>query len=78
MNWNQIADKWRQIEGRWKTEWGNLTRNDLTAIGGMRDQLAGLLQLKYGNSREQAEKACVEFPHSHIPVPISNLSRRRL
>jgi uncharacterized protein YjbJ (UPF0337 family) len=77
MNWDQIADNWRRIKGRLKSEWGTLTGSDLTAIGGTRDKLAGLLQQKYGYSREQAEKACGEFPQGLIPVPISNSYRRR-
>jgi uncharacterized protein YjbJ (UPF0337 family) len=78
MSWNPIADHWRQIKGRLKTEWGNLTGDDLTAIGGTRDQLADQLQHKYGYSKEQAEKACGEFPYGLIPLPISNSSRRSL
>jgi len=75
MIWNQVADNWRQIKGRLKTESGKLTGNDLTAIGGTRDQLAGLLQQQYGYSKEQAEKAIDEFPHGLIPVPISDSPR---
>jgi hypothetical protein len=63
MNWKQIADNWGQIKDRLKTEWTNLT---------------GLLQQKYGDKKEQAEKACGEFPHGLIPIPISNSTRRSL
>ena len=72
MSWNPIADHWRQIKGRLKTEWGNLTGDDLTAIGGTRDQLVDQLQHKYGYSKEQAEKACGEFPYGLylFPFPI--------
>jgi uncharacterized protein YjbJ (UPF0337 family) len=66
-----ILGTWRQIKGRLKMEWGNLTGNDLTAIEGARDQLAGLLQQKYGYSKEEAETACGEFPFGMVTVPKS-------
>ncbi len=78
MNWNQIADNWRQIKGQLKTEWGKLTGNDRTAIGGKRARLADELQQNCGYSKEQAENALGEFPHGLIPVTISNSSPRRL
>jgi uncharacterized protein YjbJ (UPF0337 family) len=38
-----------------------LTDDDLTTFGGQSDQLAGILQRKYGYGREQAEKEINEF-----------------
>jgi uncharacterized protein YjbJ (UPF0337 family) len=38
-----------------------LTDDDLTTFGGQSDQLAGILQQKYGYAREQAEKEITEF-----------------
>jgi uncharacterized protein YjbJ (UPF0337 family) len=35
----------------------------LTTFGGQSDQLAGILQRKYGYAREQAEKEITEFSH---------------
>jgi uncharacterized protein YjbJ (UPF0337 family) len=61
MNWDQIAGDWKQLSGRVKERWGKLTDNELVIIGGKRDQLAGLLQERYGYAREQAEKEVEEF-----------------
>jgi uncharacterized protein YjbJ (UPF0337 family) len=61
MNWDQIAGDWKQITGKVKAKWGKLTDNDLTTIAGKRDELAGLLQVKYGYAKEQAEKELNEF-----------------
>jgi uncharacterized protein YjbJ (UPF0337 family) len=44
-----------------KEKWGKLTDDDLTAIAGKRDQLAGLLQQRYGYAKDQAEKELDEF-----------------
>jgi len=48
MNWDQIAGNWTQFTGKVKEQWGKLTDDDLTAIAGKRDQLAGKLQERYG------------------------------
>jgi hypothetical protein len=61
---------WRQIQGRLKRKWDNLTHNDLTA------KLADLLEQEGGYSKGQPQKASDTFPHGLIPVTISNSSRR--
>lgn len=61
MNWDQITGNWKQFKGKVKERWGKLTDDDLTTIAGKRDQLAGLLQQKYGYAKEQAEKELDDF-----------------
>jgi uncharacterized protein YjbJ (UPF0337 family) len=61
MNWDQITGSWKQVQGQIKEKWGKLTDDDLTVIAGKRDQLAGLLQQKYGLAKDQAEKELDEF-----------------
>ena len=61
MNWDQIQGNWKQITGKVKEKWGKLTDDDLTTIAGKRDQLAGLLQQKYGYAKELAETELEEF-----------------
>ena len=41
-------DNWKQVKGKVKEKWGNLTDDDLTAINGQRDQLEGKIQERYG------------------------------
>jgi len=57
MNWDQVKGNWKQFEGKVKEKWGKLTDDDLTTIGGKKDQLAGKLQERYGY--EKAQAACV-------------------
>lgn len=64
MDSNRLEGNWKQIKGKVKEQWGKLTDDDLTIIAGKRDQLAGLLQQKYGYATDQAEKAPNEFSHS--------------
>jgi len=72
MNWDQVLGNWKQVQGKVKEKWGKLTDNDLTMIAGQRDQLAGLLQQKYGYAKDQAERELYEFSHALIPLTISN------
>ncbi len=44
------------MRGQAKVWWGKLTDDDLEKVGGNYDKLTGLLQEKYGYTREQAEK----------------------
>src|SRR5262249_14774793 len=52
MNQEILAGKWKQIRGELKTWWGKLTDDDVDTIGGQKDKLTGLLQEKYGYTRE--------------------------
>ena len=61
MNWDQVQGTWKQMTGKVKEKWGKLTDDDLTVIAGKRDQLAGILQERYGYAKEQAEKELDEF-----------------
>jgi uncharacterized protein YjbJ (UPF0337 family) len=56
MNKDILQGKWRQMRGEVKKWWGNLTDDDLDRIAGDHDKLIGLLQEKYGYSREKAEE----------------------
>jgi uncharacterized protein YjbJ (UPF0337 family) len=61
MNWDQVKGNWKQFQGTVKEKWGKLTDDDLTAVEGRRDQLAGKLQERYGYGKEQAERELDEF-----------------
>ena len=56
MNQDILAGKWKQMRGEVKTWWGNLTDDDFERIGGQKDKLVGLIQERYGYTREQAEQ----------------------
>ena len=42
--------------GHLKSWWGRLTDDDLDRIGGQKDRLVGLVQEKYGQTRDEAER----------------------
>jgi uncharacterized protein YjbJ (UPF0337 family) len=51
-----LKGQWKQLKGQAKQKWGKLADGDLDRIGGTRDQLIGLIQERYGKSRDAAEK----------------------
>ena len=54
MNWDRIEGSWKQMTGKAREKWGKLTDNDLDRVAGKVEVLVGLLQEKYGYTREQA------------------------
>lgn len=61
MNWDLVKGNWKQFSGKVKQKWGKLTDDDLTVIGGKRDELLGKLQERYGLAKDRAEKELDEF-----------------
>jgi uncharacterized protein YjbJ (UPF0337 family) len=52
MNWDQVEGNWKQFSGKVKEKWGQLTDDDLMAINGKRDMLAGVpVQRELDNRR---------------------------
>jgi uncharacterized protein YjbJ (UPF0337 family) len=54
MNDDTFAGQWKQMRGTLKSWWGTLTDDDFEKIGGQKDKLIGVIQERYGYSREQA------------------------
>ncbi len=54
MNTDVFEGKWKQIRGEAKAWWGKLTDDDLDRAAGKLEVLTGLLQEKYGYTRERA------------------------
>ena len=61
MNEDILKGKWKEIKGSVKEQWGNLTDNDVTEIEGQQEKLVGLLQSKYGYSKDKAEEEYKKF-----------------
>jgi uncharacterized protein YjbJ (UPF0337 family) len=56
MNQDIFEGKWKEMRGQVKEWWGELTNDDLDRAEGKADQLIGLLQKRYGYSKEQAQE----------------------
>jgi uncharacterized protein YjbJ (UPF0337 family) len=54
MNQDISAGKWKEMRGQVKEWWGKLTDDELEQTAGNVEQIIGLLQQKYGYSKERA------------------------
>jgi uncharacterized protein YjbJ (UPF0337 family) len=56
MNKYIIQGNWKETQGKFKEWWGKFTDDDLTQSEGNAEQIIGLLQKKYGYTRDHAEE----------------------
>jgi uncharacterized protein YjbJ (UPF0337 family) len=61
MNKDILAGKWKQVVGKAKQTWGKLTDDELARVEGNAERLAGLLQEKYGLSKDEATRSANTF-----------------
>lgn len=54
MNMDILEGQWKQIRGKVQQKWGDLTDDELDKINGKRVELEGVLQKKYGYTKERA------------------------
>ena len=50
-----LSDKWHELKGQVRQQWGKLTDDDIQRLSGKTDELARVLQQKYGYGKVQAE-----------------------
>ncbi len=62
MNQEQAKGKWNQLKGKVKKIWGELTDDDLIKAEGSVDKLYGIIQEKFGDTKE-AIKAKLDKLH---------------
>jgi uncharacterized protein YjbJ (UPF0337 family) len=65
MNEDILKGKWHELKGGVKEKWGKLTDDDLTTVNGQSEQLLGLLQTRYGYSKDKAEEEYKSFLSGH-------------
>ncbi len=61
MDPNVLEGKWKQLRGQVRKTWGKITDDDLDQIQGSYDRLIGMLQVKYGYTRQQASDEINNF-----------------
>ncbi|MEM9010175.1 MAG: CsbD family protein [Pseudomonadota bacterium] len=61
MNLDQIKGNWKQLKGKALEKWGELTNDEIDRANGEREQLVGLVQEKYGKTRDEAEREVDEW-----------------
>ena len=66
MNTDILKGKWNQIKGDVKKSFGKLTDDDMMVIEGDATKATGLLQERYGYTREEAEKKWNERNETYL------------
>jgi len=64
MNEDRIKGQWKQLKGKLKSKWGDLTDDDLDVAEGDAEYLAGKIQERYGITKDEAKKQIQEFHDS--------------
>ena len=63
-----LQGKWPEIKTQVKQQWGKLTDDDLTRLSGKTDELASVLQQRYGYGKAQAELEINQWISDHAPI----------
>lgn len=61
MNEDTIQGNWKQMAGKLKAKWGNLTDDDLKVAEGNSEYLAGKIQERYGVAKDEAHRQVKAF-----------------
>ncbi|MEX1829625.1 CsbD family protein [Luteibacter aegosomatis] len=61
MNEDVIKGQWKQLKGRIKAKWGDLTDDDLDVAEGNSEYLAGKIQERYGRAKDDVEREIHDF-----------------
>jgi len=61
MNEDIFKGKWKELKGSVKEKWGDLTDDEITEVEGKTEKLVGILQEKYGYSKDKAQEEYNKF-----------------
>lgn len=66
MDWDEYAKgNWKEVKGKIKEEWNDLTDDDLEEIQGRREKLIGKIQKRYAKSHDDAEREFDAWKQRH-------------
>ncbi len=54
MNRDETLGNWKQMTGKFKEKWGKFTDDELTQAEGRIEYLSGIIQERYGQTKENA------------------------
>jgi uncharacterized protein YjbJ (UPF0337 family) len=54
MSQDVFKGQWKELRGRLREWWGDLTDDDVARIDGSQDRLVGALQQRYGYAKDKA------------------------
>ena len=69
-NQDIVPGKWSELKDQVKQQWGKLSDDDLARLSGKTDELAGVLQQRYGYGKAQAKIEINKWVSEHDTAPI--------
>lgn len=60
-----LLGKWHVLRGQVRQKWAKLTDDDLARLSGKTEELAGVLQQRYGYGKAQAENEINKWLQEH-------------
>jgi uncharacterized protein YjbJ (UPF0337 family) len=61
INKDILMGKWKQLKGQVRQQWGKLTDDQVERVGGRYEELVGMIQERYGYTRDQAQQQVDDF-----------------
>lgn len=56
-----LQGKWKELSGKAKQQWSKLTDDELGRVEGRYEELVGVIQQRYGYSKEKAAQEVDDF-----------------
>lgn len=66
MNSDTWGGQWHELKGKIKETFGKLTDDDMQQIQGSSEQAVGVLQTRYGYTKDQAQQEWENFARQHV------------
>jgi len=66
VNRDILIGKWKQLKGKVKEQWGELTDDEIDTLDGRKDLLIGKLQERYGMSKDEASRQADNWWHRYV------------
>ncbi|HET7090271.1 MAG TPA: CsbD family protein [Anaerolineae bacterium] len=60
-----LHGKWHELKGQARQHWGKLTDDDIARLSGKSEELAGVMQQRYGYGKAQAEREINNWLRDH-------------
>jgi len=60
-----LKGQWHELKGGIKAKWGKLTDDELTIVDGESEKLMGIIQTKYGYSKDRVKEEFDDFINAH-------------
>lgn len=65
LNWSAVKSQWEALTEQLQTQWDKLTAEDVTHVGGDREQLLSKIQERYDMSYDEADQEIARW-HTNL------------